>query len=115
MKKPVARVLVNTPATLGSMGATTNMFPSMTLGSGSAGHGITSDNVSPLNLIYIRKVGYGVRKADAIDLTQDKSFPKIDAATGPAPVKKAEEVIDPEYLQILYRILKGAVDGKKNP
>ena len=66
LKKPVGRVLVNTPGALGSMGATTNLFPSMTLGSGSAGQGMTSDNVSPRNLIYIRKVGYGVRKVDEI-------------------------------------------------
>lgn len=61
IKKPVARMLVNTPAVFGSMGATTNLFPALTLGSGSAGQGITSDNVSPRNLTYIRKVGYGVR------------------------------------------------------
>ncbi|GAA0076546.1 aldehyde dehydrogenase family protein [Clostridium sp. CTA-5] len=66
LKKPVGRVLVNTPASFGSMGATTNLFPAMTLGSGSAGHGMTSDNVSPMNLIYIRKVGYGVRKISEI-------------------------------------------------
>lgn len=64
LKKPVGRVLVNTAGTFGSMGATTNLFPSMTLGSGSAGDGMTSDNVSPMNLIYVRKVGYGVRRVD---------------------------------------------------
>ncbi|EJO5347084.1 aldehyde dehydrogenase family protein [Clostridium botulinum] len=64
LKKPVGRVLVNTAATFGSMGATTNLFPSMTLGSGSAGDGMTSDNVSPMNLVYIRKVGYEVRCVD---------------------------------------------------
>ncbi|MBI4806564.1 MAG: aldehyde dehydrogenase family protein [Desulfovibrio sp.] len=67
LKKPVGRLLVNTPAAFGGMGATTNLFPSMTLGSGSAGYGITSDNVSPLNLIYTRKVGYGVRQMPAMD------------------------------------------------
>ena len=61
LKKPVARVLVNTPATLGSMGVTTALFPSMTLGSGVTGQGITSENVSPLNLVYIRTVGAGIR------------------------------------------------------
>ena len=61
LKKPVARLLVNTPAVFGSMGLTTNLFPSMTLGSGIWGSGITSDNVSPMNLVYIRKVGYAVR------------------------------------------------------
>ena len=64
LKKPVSRVLVNTPATFGALGITTNLFPAMTLGSGSAGRGSTSDNVSPMNLVYIRKVGYGVRKAE---------------------------------------------------
>lgn len=59
LRKPVGRMLVNTPATFGGMGVTTNLFPSMILGSGSAGYGITSDNVSPLNFIYTRKVGYG--------------------------------------------------------
>ncbi|WP_419176666.1 aldehyde dehydrogenase family protein [Desulfosediminicola sp.] len=66
MKKPVGRLLVNTPAAFGGMGATTNLFPSMILGSGSAGHGITSDNVSPRNLIYVRKVGYGVRGMNSL-------------------------------------------------
>lgn len=66
LKKPVGRLLVNTPATFGGMGATTNLFPSMTLGSGSAGNGITADNVSPMNLIYTRKVGYGVRTMETL-------------------------------------------------
>lgn len=66
LKKPVGRMLVNTSATYGSMGATTNLFPAMTLGSGSAGKGITSDNVSPMNLVYIRKVGYGVKSTNEI-------------------------------------------------
>ena len=66
LKKPVARVLVNTPATLGSMGVTTNLFPSMTLGSGVTGQGITSENVSPMNLVYIRTVGIGIRDSSAL-------------------------------------------------
>jgi len=69
LRKPVARVLVNTPAVFGGIGLTTNLFPSMTLGSGALGSGITSDNVSPMHLIYIRKVGYGVR--DVPELERD--------------------------------------------
>lgn len=73
LKKPVGRVLVNTPATLGSMGATTNLFPAMTLGSITAGAGITADNVSPMNFIYIRSVGYGVRGAREFLGTAEKA------------------------------------------
>lgn len=70
LRKPVARMLVNTPACFGAMGMTTNLFPSMTLGSGSTGHGITADNVSPMNLIYIRKVGYGTKTVDSLPLCE---------------------------------------------
>ena len=79
MKKPVARVLVNTPAAFGGMGMTTNLFPALTLGSGISGEGFTSDNVSPMNLVYIRKVGYGVR--DIQDLFPDKSSITLNNST----------------------------------
>ncbi|MTK11955.1 MAG: acetaldehyde dehydrogenase (acetylating) [Clostridiaceae bacterium] len=78
LKKPVGRVLVNTPGTFGSMGATTNLFPSMTLGSGSAGDGMTSDNVSPMNLIYMRKVGYGVRRVEELTKTINTEGNKLN-------------------------------------
>lgn len=105
LKKPVARVLVNTPATFGSMGATTNLFPAMTLGSGSAGIGITTDNVSPMNLVYIRKVGYGVRKTEELVngvITEEKAtYPNLD----PSPEYKLED------LEMLKHILKNAIEG----
>jgi len=73
LKKPVSRVLVNTPASLGGIGATTNLFPSLTLGCGAAGGGYTSDNVTPMNLINIRKVGYGVRQLEDITKGAEQS------------------------------------------
>ncbi|MDH6364080.1 acyl-CoA reductase-like NAD-dependent aldehyde dehydrogenase [Enterococcus sp. PF1-24] len=62
LKKPVARVLVNTPSSLGGMGATTNLIPSMTLGSANLGNMQASENISPKHLIHTRMVGYGVRE-----------------------------------------------------
>jgi hypothetical protein len=59
--KPAFRICVNTPAALGAVGYTTNLFPSMTLGCGAAGGNITSDNISPLHLINLKRVAYGVR------------------------------------------------------
>ncbi len=58
MKKPVSRMLVNTPSTHGAVGITTNLFPSFTLGCGTIGGSATSDNVTPLNLMNIRRVAY---------------------------------------------------------
>ena len=62
LKKPVSRLLVNTPGALGGVGATTNLSPALTLGCGAVGGSATSDNISPLNLINIRRVAYGVRE-----------------------------------------------------
>ena len=58
IKKPVSRILVNTPSTHGAIGYTTGLAPSMTLGSGTIGGSITSDNVTPMHLINIRRLAY---------------------------------------------------------
>ena len=47
LKKPAFRIVVNSPTTLGSIGLTTGLDPSMTLGCGGYGGNITSDNISP--------------------------------------------------------------------
>ena len=107
LKKPVGRVLVNTPACFGSMGATTNLFPALTLGSGSAGLGITSDNVSPMNLVYIRKIGYGVRNIEDII--------NGELAEGKKPICDMEkpQEYNLENIQMLQNILKKAIEEIK--
>ena len=96
-------MLVNTPAVYGSMGATTNLFPALTLGSGSAGQGITSDNVSPMNLIYVRKVGYGVRRIEDLGM----GSPANATASRPAAA-------DDDSLRRLQRLLEDALASINN-
>ena len=55
---PVSRFLVNTPAALGGIGATTGLFPALTLGCGAVGGSSTSNNISPMDLINIRRVAH---------------------------------------------------------
>jgi acyl-CoA reductase-like NAD-dependent aldehyde dehydrogenase len=55
---PVSRFLVNTPAALGGIGAATNLFPALTLGCGAVGGSSSSNNISPLDLINIRRVAW---------------------------------------------------------
>ena len=66
LKKPVSRLLVNTPGALGGIGGTTNLAPALTLGCGAVGGSSTSDNITPLNLINIRRVAWGVRELEDI-------------------------------------------------
>lgn len=58
---PVSRILINTPAALGGIGKTTNLFPSLTLGCGAVGGSSSSNNIGPLDIINIKRVAYGVR------------------------------------------------------
>ena len=64
-KIPVSRFLVNTPAALGGIGATTGLFPALTLGCGAVGGSSSSNNISPMDLINIRRVAWdtGVQPA----------------------------------------------------
>jgi len=58
LKKPVSRLLINTPASQGAIGATTSLAPSLTLGCGAVGGSATSDNVTPMHLINKRRVAF---------------------------------------------------------
>ena len=66
LKKPVSRLLVNTPGALGGTGATTALAPALTLGCGAVGGSATSDNITPLNLINIRRVAYGIKELEEV-------------------------------------------------
>ncbi|MBC8030156.1 MAG: aldehyde dehydrogenase family protein [Pyrinomonadaceae bacterium] len=55
---PASRITVNTPTTHGAIGFSTALPPSMTLGCGSWGGNVTSDNVSPLHLMDIKRVAF---------------------------------------------------------
>src|SRR4051795_8905526 len=60
LKKPAFRIVVNTSTTLGSIGLTTGLDPSMTLGCGGYGGNITSDNISPRHLLNIKRLAYEI-------------------------------------------------------
>ena len=71
LKIPVSRFLVNTPAALGGIGATTKLFPALTLGCGAVGGSSSSNNISPMDLINIRRVAWDTaeqpRKKHTVD------------------------------------------------
>ncbi|HEV7643972.1 MAG TPA: aldehyde dehydrogenase family protein [Pyrinomonadaceae bacterium] len=55
---PASRVIINSPTTHGAIGFSTALPPSMTLGCGSWGGNVTSDNVSPHHLMDIKRVAF---------------------------------------------------------
>lgn len=91
LKKPVSRLLVNTPGALGGVGVTTSLAPALTLGCGAVGGSATSDNITPMNLMNIRRVAFGrreladVRAGSAPDIRPAPGKPEVLTAKTPAP------------------------------
>jgi acetaldehyde dehydrogenase (acetylating) len=86
---PASRITVNTPTTHGAIGFSTALPPSMTLGCGSWGGNVTSDNVSPLHLMDIKRVAFETRPVKS-------ARPAVGvqpAATAAPPPRAAEPAI----------------------
>lgn len=93
LKKPVSRILVNTPSSQGAIGASTNLAPSLTLGCGAVGGSATSDNVSPLNLINIRRMAYGVKELEDIaDEYKDQQYKK-ESSLSNVDIEKITKIV----------------------
>lgn len=61
---PASRIIINSMGSLGGVGASTNLFPALTLGCGAEGGSSSSNNIGPLDLINIKRVAYGVREIE---------------------------------------------------
>lgn len=80
MRMPASRIIINSPTTHGAIGLSTGLPPSMTLGCGSWGGNVTSDNVSPVHLLDIKRVAFETRPVNS-DLA---SLPEKNVEKGPA-------------------------------
>jgi acetaldehyde dehydrogenase (acetylating) len=58
LEKPVFRIAVNTMGTMGAIGVTTGVMPSLTLGAGGVGGSITGDNVTVSHLFNVKRLVY---------------------------------------------------------
>ena len=102
-EKPAFRIIVNSNVALGAVGYTTGFAPAMTLGPGAWGGSITSDNVTPMHLLNIKRLGTEVRpyrdplrdgasRRDATSARTPSGHAAADATAPNAPVLSALEV-----------------------
>ncbi|GAA1542222.1 aldehyde dehydrogenase family protein [Nocardioides humi] len=77
IEKPAFRILVNTWGTLGAIGATTGLAPSMTLSPGGLGGAVVSDNISVRHLLNVKRLAYETRRPPE----QARGRPAAPAAT----------------------------------
>ncbi len=91
---PASRICVNTPTTHGAIGFSTALPPSMTLGCGSWGGNVTSDNVSPLHLMDIKRVAFETRPVKsarpAVSVQQPAQTAQPAASTNEPRIRREE-------------------------
>ncbi|HLG16270.1 MAG TPA: aldehyde dehydrogenase family protein [Blastocatellia bacterium] len=87
IRMPASRIVVNSPSTHGAIGFTTDLEPSMTLGCGSWGGNVTSDNISPRHLVDIKRIAFETRP---INQKTVADRPAARPAARPAIVDRAE-------------------------
>jgi acetaldehyde dehydrogenase (acetylating) len=104
LQMPVSRLLVNTPSSIGAVGGTTGLKPSLTLGCGSFGGNITGDNISAEHLINIKRVAYGIK---------DIHVPKPSLSRGSDNVSITEDQIQNVVDKVLASVEKGASFDQK--
>ena len=89
--KPVFRICVNTPASVGAVGLTTALEPSMTLGCGALGGNITSDNIMPRHLINVKRLAFETRPF----VRSAAAPPAVPATVASAPLSSTRWWVQP--------------------
>ena len=128
--KPASRILVNTGSSMGGTGASTGLMPSFTLGCGTWGGSSVSENVSPMHLVNLKKVAYGLKNCSTLAADDNTFYAKntgaLSACASPAsansysapsgcvtPAPQAsDEPIDLNQLQDMVNELVKALKGE---
>ncbi|QSX05625.1 acetaldehyde dehydrogenase (acetylating) [Sedimentibacter sp. zth1] len=90
--KPASRILVNTGGSMGGTGASTGLAPSFTLGCGTWGGSSVSENVTPMHLVNLKKVAYGLKDCATLAVN-DPTFNKIKTAHNCTNSVNAEKIV----------------------
>ena len=117
---PASRITVNTPTTHGAIGFSTALPPSMTLGCGSWGGNVTSDNVSPLHLMDIKRVAFETRPVKSVRPAvaakpSVSTQPVVAPAAQPAMGTAAGKIDRREIAAIVDRFLAGRTVETSSP
>lgn len=94
IQKPAFRILVNTWGTLGAIGGTTGLMPSMTLAPGGIGGAAVSDNITVHHVLNVKRIAYHLVDAPAAAKVRVAELNGRPQPTGPAGAEDAFTVAE---------------------
>lgn len=115
LEKPAMRIVVNTVAALGSVGLTTGLFPSMTLGPGTIGGSITSDNISPMHLLNVKRMAFETEPVCRPCRASDHGASAHEEQSAPRPSRSPGGWIEEIEARLRQRAGNPKGSGKPSP
>jgi len=103
LEKPAFRIIVNTWGTMGAIGATTGVMPSMTLATGGIGGGVTSDNITVTHLLNVKRLAYELAPPPQAALAL---APDVVPGDSGQPAPPISSMSDAEIEAIVRRVLE---------
>ncbi len=113
---PASRIIINSPTTHGAIGFSTDLAPSMTLGCGSWGGNVTSDNVSPIHLMDIKRVAFETKPVSKTVVSGQLSVVSKELGVRETQSGKREQIaalVDKFLSQKLAEVPPGDVPAEK--
>jgi acetaldehyde dehydrogenase (acetylating) len=111
LEKPAFRIVVNTPSSIGAVGYTTMLTPSLTLGPGTWGGSIVSENVSAYHLMNVKTLAFEsnpVNKGNSVT-SFDSKIPNVYSSS-----KGTSSFMDEIEARLLARAGNPSVSDKPN-
>jgi acetaldehyde dehydrogenase (acetylating) len=101
LEKPASRITVNTTTLGGAIGYTSGLPPSLVLGTGGMGGGITSDNITVRHLMNVKRLAYEIHGFDPPKAVAVAKPPA--AAAPPKPETDMEALVRKVVEEVLSR------------
>lgn len=83
LDKPASRIVANGPSSMGAVGFSTNLVPSMSLGCGPQAGNITSDNITARHLVNLKRVAFPRRDWKELERSYHERAMELTGAGAP--------------------------------
>lgn len=121
LEKPAFRIVVNTPASIGAVGYTTGLMPSLTLGPGTWGGSIISENVSAMHLMNVKTLAFEINPVNSGNCVTSFDLPSSISTKSGVPEGNYTKIIEERLraragnptANVLGNISKKAAGGKE--